>query len=146
MNPKKADKWLLQERWIKDNEVRQFIEALVMPGASQGHSPYREYYRQASELHHPTMRGSLPLVLRDPGGDCDPQLESTFDVSVLESVLREIAIDTTFICFTIIMAVSDEAVIDPDWRRAVNELAVKLAEGFDTRDRKSTRLNSSHQI
>jgi hypothetical protein len=77
------------------------------------------------------MRGTLPLVLRDPAGDCEPQLESHFDMSSLDSVLREIAIETTFVCFTMIMAVSDEAVIDPDWRRTVNELAIELAEGFD---------------
>lgn len=131
MNPQKADEWLLREHWIKDNEVRQFIESLVMPGVPQSESPYSEYYRQASDLHHPTMRGSLPLVLRDPACDCDPKLESHFDESALESVLREIAVDTTFVCFTMITAVSDEAVIDPDWRRAVNELAIELAEGFD---------------
>lgn len=131
MNPSKADEWLLRQRWIKDNEVRQFIEGLIMPGVSQVESPYREYYRHASELHHPTMRGSLPLVLKDATSDCEPQLESHFDLSSLDSTLREIAIETTFVCFTMIRAVSDEAVIDPDWRHAVNELAIELAEGFD---------------
>jgi hypothetical protein len=130
-NPVKADDWLIRDRWIKDNEVRQYIESVLMPGASIEESPYREYYRQSSELHHPTRRGCLPLVLSSSDMVCRPQLESAFDEPELDSVLHEIAIESTFVAFTMINAVPDQDVIPPDWRRALTVLSTELLPGAD---------------
>jgi len=127
MKPEKAEAWLISERWVKDNEVRQFIESLVMPGQSASNSPYREYYRQAGDLHHPTARACLPLVLNEPDGMCEPILESIFDADTIDAVLREIALESTFVCFTIITAAADPDAINPDWRRDVHELATELS-------------------
>jgi hypothetical protein len=129
--PAKADEWLLRDRWIKDNEVRQYIESVLMPGISSQNSPYREYYRQSSELHHPTRRGCLPLVLDSPQADCAPKLASYFDEQTLESILHEIAIETTFVSFTIVNAAPGQDVIPPDWRQALVELSKELLPGAD---------------
>jgi len=131
MNPKKADDWLLRERWIKDAEVRQYVEKFTMPGKPEGSSPYSEYYRQASELHHPTMRGCLPLILDGVDSSCVPRLESTFDGNVLDKVLHEIAVECTFVCFTMINAAANPDVIWPEWRKVVNELAMSLSGDAD---------------
>lgn len=129
--PDKADEWLLRGRWIKDNEVRQYIESVVMPGASPAESPYREYYRQSSELHHPTVRGCLPLVLDGPTANCDPKLASSFDENELDAVLHEIAIESTFVSFAMINAAPGDDVVPPDWRRALVELSKELLPGAD---------------
>ena len=131
MNPKKADDWLLRERWIKDNEVRQYVEKFTMPGGSEGSSPYREYYRQASELHHPTMRGCLPLILDSADAICVPRLESSFDSDILDKILHEIAVECTFVCFTMINAAASPDIIWPEWRKAVHELAMSLVGDSD---------------
>lgn len=131
VKPQKADDWLLRDRWVKDNEVRQYIESVLMPGVPADQSPYREYYRQSSELHHPTRRGCLPLVLDSPTAECIPKLIPTFDEDQFESGLREIAAEAVFVGFTVINAASNDAAIDPDWRRALAELAQEITAGVD---------------
>lgn len=129
--PKKADDWLVRERWVKDNEVRQYAENFTAPGQDPAQSPYREYYRRASQIHHPTARGCLPLVLTGPDEPCRPQLASEYDAETLDQVLREIGLETVFVCFTIINAVADQEAISPAWRKAVSDLAKELAADLD---------------
>jgi hypothetical protein len=129
--PKKADDWLQRERWVKDNEVRQYAENFTAPGEDPANSPYREYYRIASELHHPTARGCIPLVLAGPDEPCQPRLASEYDEDELDDILREIAMEAVFVCFTMINAASDQAAVNPAWRRAVGDLAAELAADRD---------------
>jgi hypothetical protein len=129
--PQKADDWLQRERWVKDNEVRQYAENFTAPGEDPKKSPYREYYRLASELHHPTARGCIPLVLAGPDDPCRPKLASEYDEDKLDEVLREIAMETVFVCFTMINAAVDQEVISPDWRKTVGDLARVLSDGLD---------------
>lgn len=129
--PGKADDWLSRERWVQDNEVRQYAQAFTAPGIPETESAYREYYQQASQLHHPTARGCLPLVLAGPNEPCEPRLASTYDADELENVLHAIALETLFVCFTIINAASNQALIDPSWRQAVTDLARATAEDAD---------------
>jgi hypothetical protein len=129
--PKKADDWLQRERWVKDNEVRQYAENFTAPGEDPANSPYREYYRVASALHHPTARGCLPLLLAGPNEPCRPRLASEYDGDELDGVLREIAAETTFVCYTMINATAEQAAVDPLWRRAVAELTKEVARDVD---------------
>jgi hypothetical protein len=130
VKPRKADEWI-SGRWVKDNEVRQHIESMLMPGMPVSESPYREYYRQMSELHHPTARACLPLVLVSPDSRCDPQIASRFDENDLVSVLRDIAVISTFVSHTVCNAATDKAAIPPPWRRALAELSKEIMEGYD---------------
>lgn len=129
--PGKADDWLRRERWVKDNEVRQYAENFTAPGEDPTNSPYREYYRIASAVHHPTARGCIPLVLAGPNDPCRPRMASEYDEDELESVLLEIAMEAVFVCFTIINAAADQAMVSPEWRRAVVDLAGLLAADQD---------------
>ncbi|HEX5405068.1 MAG TPA: hypothetical protein VFX16_22520 [Pseudonocardiaceae bacterium] len=129
--PRKADDWLQRERWVKDNEVRQYAEKFTAPGEDPKNSPYREYYRIASELHHPTARACIPLVLAGPNERCRPRLASEYDENELDEVLREIAMEAVFVCFTMINAAVDQSVIYPPWRKAVVDLAEVLSADLD---------------
>ncbi len=126
----KADEWM-EGKWVKDNEVRQYAERFVAPVEGVPSSPYREYYRQSSDLHHPTVWGCLPLLFAGPEEPCRPRLASEYSEGDLEKVLHEIASEAVFVCFTIINAAADPLVLWPEWRKAVEDLARELAPEED---------------
>jgi hypothetical protein len=129
--PDKADQWLLADRWINDNEVRQYAQQFTAPGTPITESVYREYYRIASDLHHPTAKSCVPLVLTDPSSPCAPRLASEYDEKTFVDVLHEIALECGFVCLTMINAAASPEVIPPDWKRAVTEFVTEIGEGVD---------------
>ncbi len=129
--PDKADRWLLADRWINDNEVRQYAQQFTAPGVPITNSAYSEYYRVASDLHHPTAKACIPLVLTDATSPCEPRLASEYDEDTFVDVLHEIALECAFVCLTIINAAASPDVIPPGWRRAVTEFVTEIGEGVD---------------
>ncbi|WP_037305586.1 hypothetical protein [Amycolatopsis orientalis] len=131
LRPDKADSWMLANRWIKDNEVRQYAENFTAPGMPIQDSAYRQYYQLASNLHHPTARACLPLVLTDASKPCAPQLTSDYNEDALSNSLAEIALECGFVCLTMINAAAGPEVIPPSWRQAVAEYVAAVGAGAD---------------
>lgn len=131
LRPDKADSWMLANRWINDNEVRQYAQNFTAPGTPIQDSAYRHYYQLASNLHHPTARACLPLVLTDPSQPCAPQLEPAYDEHAMCNALAEIALECAFVCLTMINAAAGEEVIPPSWRQAVIEYITAVGSGTD---------------
>ena len=129
--PEKADQWLLAERWIKDNEVRQYVQQFTAPGVPIADSVYRKYYQVVSDLHHPTAKTCIPLVLAESSARCVPHLQSEYDETTFVGVLHEIALNCAFVCLTVINAAAGDEVIEPGWRQAVTEFVAKVGEGED---------------
>lgn len=131
--PDKAEAWLVQERWIKDNEVRQYIENLLLPQI-ETESPYRRFYRDACDQVHPMARSTLPLIWTAGAAVAhfEPKLESRPDEVELEKVLKELIAVAVFVGFTILRAAAgDESWAPPQWRRALFELAVEALPDMD---------------
>jgi hypothetical protein len=129
--PDKADAWMLANRWIPDNEVRQYVQNFTAPGAPMAESAFRQYYQIASDLHHPTARACLPLVLTDSSQPCVPRLHSEYDETALCNALNEITLECGFVLLTMINAVADPVVIPPAWRQAVTEFVTTTGTGAD---------------
>jgi hypothetical protein len=129
--PSKADEWMLADRWISDNEVRQYAQQFTAPGVPITESAYREYYRIASDLHHPTAKACLPLVLDDPSRPCVPRLISEYDEGAFHNVLKEIALECGFVCLTMINAAASPEVVPPGWRHAVTEFVTTIGSEMD---------------
>ncbi|MEU8415961.1 hypothetical protein AB0C24_24515 [Amycolatopsis japonica] len=129
--PDKADSWMLANRWINDNEVRQYAQNFTAPGMPIQDSAYRQYYQLASDIHHPTARACLPLVLTDPSSPCAPQLTPDYNEDALSNSLAEIALECGFVCLTMINAAAGPEVIPPLWRQAVTEFITAIGAGAD---------------
>jgi hypothetical protein len=129
--PDKADEWLRADHWINDNEVRQFAQKFTAPGMPITESAYRDYYRIASDLHHPTAMACLPLVLASPVEPCMPRLASEYDEEAFENVLKEIALECGYVCLTMINAFADPEAIPPGWRHAVTEFVRAIGSEMD---------------
>lgn len=129
--PDKADEWLVRQRWVKDNEVRDYIEKLVLPNMPAEDSPYRAHYRDTCEVLHPTARSTLPLVWSAADARFRPRLQGEYDETELSTVLLEIAAEAVFVGFTILRAAGDESWAPPEWRQALYELAADVLPGTD---------------
>ncbi|PXY38410.1 hypothetical protein BA062_01245 [Prauserella flavalba] len=129
--PAKADIWLSDERWIKDNEVRQYVQKFTAPGIPIKDSPYSQFYEQSSQIHHPTARGCIPLVYSEETKNIWPQLVPQYDAEHAANALHEIAMETVFVCFTFMNALADPAVMPVEWRKDLKELAEAVAREAD---------------
>jgi hypothetical protein len=117
--PDKADAWLLAERWINDNEVRNYIQNLTMPDPGVAESPYRRFYRVVGDVHHPTARATIPLVIDEQTELLRPKLETSFDEKKLCGAIREVAMMSGFVCLTMLNAAVHPDIVHPGWRQAV---------------------------
>ncbi len=114
-----AERWLHQGTWVPDRSSRAFIGSLIAEG---GEDVYREYYRNASALAHPTALSTLPYVFNSDG-EYHPVWEPVLDITRCQAIMREIVVEAAFVCFAIRMAAVDEEAMDPTWLRNLSDLA-----------------------
>jgi hypothetical protein len=125
----RAEKWLRQQHWFPDREVREWF-ATSVPN-STGSQPdeildrYKTGYRAMSDRSHPTAIACVSALRAEENGPV-VQLETTFDEEEFRTCAAEIAATAMFACFALRNAAVDESVLPPQWRQDVYELAREI--------------------
>lgn len=116
--PEMAERWLRKQEWFPDGKVRELLRAAGTDDSrvdllSKG-------YRQMSAWSHPTAISSVHLFEHDSTA---MKLDTTFNRDAFDVGAAEIAATALFCCFALRNAAVSEQAIDPQWRKALYELA-----------------------
>lgn len=117
--PALAERWL-KGKWFSDGEVRRWFGVQSTPGEPP--SPYQEYYNEATDFAHPTLRSAGPLLLATTSTG-QLQLETSTDITEALVVLREIAAEGVFVCFALRNSLVHPEVLPPAWHQRLTALA-----------------------
>jgi hypothetical protein len=122
--PDRADKWLRNQAWWPDREVRNWFadSPNSVRTSEEIKSSYSFAYRRLSRWSHPTALACLRLVMGDEDG---PRLdvESKFAEDEFRDCVVSITGAALFSCFALRNAAVSEKAIDPQWRQRLYELA-----------------------
>lgn len=135
----KAQKWLHEGEWVPDRNSRAYVAAMTDEDSV---APYREYYRRASKVAHPTAMSTLHYAFK-PDGTSALTFGPDFDAQRCVDTLREIVIEAAFVCFAFRNALVDENAFSPDWLREVFELSREVTGmGMSHLDRDWDQMNA----
>jgi hypothetical protein len=125
----KAEKWLRENKWFPDREVRKwFADSGPNSTASSRDEvldTYRSGYKEMSARSHPTAVACVPALEVNEDG-FEPRLATVFVDEEFRTCMAEIAATAIFACFTLRNAAVNESVLHPKWRQDVYELSREI--------------------
>lgn len=115
--PETADRWLRKREWIPDARVKRWQQD--MGGITEDeYKLFSREYARLSAWAHPTATSTL-WALEGDDEHIELPLDVDFQESIVSNLCREITMAAFFSSFAFRNAAVDEAVLDPDWRKAL---------------------------
>lgn len=124
--PELADRWMNEDAWFPDRQVRRWIDEHRGEGSA---IIYRDLYGMLSDQTHPTRRSTMQrLVSEEHGWWVRHRTEP--DPSQFEAAESIVAACALWLCYALRNSMVSEEALPPDWRRELAALREEAAALF----------------